>query len=192
MQRWWLALVLATCLLWSTDGTAQNRFAFGVRPNTLSPQAAYFGYMVADGIVVTGALQYLGGGVDISYSDYDDWEDDYVTRSNDADAAIWIPSVGIKYYLKSIDVGVAPYLHASLFTAIPTADGDDGLEAAVDDASCYGLGLAFGAEYFMHKQFSIGAEFGLNVVVASYDAGRDEASIDLEATYAAMSLNFFL
>jgi hypothetical protein len=83
-------------------------------------------------------------------------------------------------------------LYGSLFTLLPTASGEEELEDILDDTWDFGFSGAFGAEYFFHRQFSVGGEFGLNVLLGGYSRGGTDVSANIEATYAAISLNFLL
>jgi hypothetical protein len=62
----------------------------------------------------------------------------------------------------------------------------------VDDFWSAGLSAAFGCEYFFHRQFSIGGEFGVNLFYGSWDHAGVEGTTDIEATYTALTLNFLL
>ena len=113
------------------------------------------------------------------------------TDTAELDCTLWVPSLAVKGYLaRPAASTVAPYLYAAIFTMVPSASGDTGLDDVLDDTWNFGGSVAFGAEYFFHRQFSVGGEFGLNLLFGGYEEGGDEYSGDLEATYAALTLNF--
>lgn len=178
-------LCLMVSLLVPIHSAFADGAAFSVRPNTVTAQSAGFGFGVGEQSYLMAGLQFVMGGVEVDYSE---------GRADEEDGSLWVPSLGLKHYLSRPEAQtVRPYLFGSVFTIIPSYDGSRDVEEVVEDFWSFGLSAAFGCEYFFHSQFSLGGEFGANALWAFYDDddGTD-LTVDIEATYAAVTLNFLL
>jgi hypothetical protein len=192
MVRFSSVVVLLAALLTASPALGKG-FVFGVKPSTVSPQNAYLGYILSDQLAVLVGLQFYSAGFEIDEGSSNDEWDDYDSGSYKLEASVWVPSVALKGYLRRpAEKTVVPYLYGSIFTLVPTASGEEELEDILDDTWDFGFSGAFGAEYFFHRQFSVGGEFGLNVLLGGYSRGGTDISGNVEATYAAFSMNFLL
>jgi hypothetical protein len=124
---------------------------------------------------------------------------------SDFSAHLLIPTIGMKVFLQRETL--SPYLTGSLFYVLPIFDMDyeeDGKteEYFTDDEkadirkaiSTLGIYAGAGAEYFFADQFSIGGEFGLNLM---FDRATFEELTEtkffamLGLTYSTISLSFY-
>lgn len=108
---------------------------------------------------------------------------------------LFMPRLGIKYY-RSTTKNIKSYFLAEGFIVIPivnfesTSNGkkeelDEDEKKQIQDAlDLIGLTFGFGNEYYFSDQFSIGAEFGLNVVLWNFS---DEYSDEYHSNYSDYS-----
>jgi hypothetical protein len=180
----------------SRADTTTTRFAFGVKPGIMMQSSsfglAYPRWQPYAGIDWIGIAVHVNGG--------------------DASASVFIPHVGVKYFLKPSEVKghIAPYILGDLFFSLASVsmDGASGAEeeAAQDILEFWGLGIAFGAEYYFTDAFSVGGEYGIRYLHDSVDRHADtypgyggssyedeitdQFSVAFKVTYTAISVNY--
>jgi hypothetical protein len=147
---------------------------------------ARFGYLF-------GGRVSAHGGLEITHASMN-WEE---PNSPDDDNSIGLLSfhLGTKGMLFQPAQGkLVPFGTFTFFTAIPIFDS--GLSQSVEGAYSVGFGAGVGVEYFIATQFSIGSEFGLNVLFYGADEANDptpgSVSGHLLNTYLGFSLNYYL
>ena len=101
------------------------------------------------------------------------------TNEESMGAHIFIPRVGLRTPLKisNIESSLRRYIFTDIFTVIPLFTGDQADELKKDwdkQINLYGLIAGTGVEYFFGKDFSIGGEISMNVLVNSMIDERDE------------------
>lgn len=180
-----------TILIFCVTGLyAQNtQIVFGVKQASQN-SSAYFGIKQNRAIITLGS-DFFEMGLDGSYETVHQPNaslKEKTTLSFDGNALLLVPQLGVKYFLTD-SKQLKPYIHGDCFISFPVfsldidgseetwnyADGVEtnytndpvyyltpGVEKAVKDAlGFWGFSLAFGTEFFIHEQFSIGAEYGL-------------------------------
>lgn len=147
---------------------------------------ARFGYLF-------GGRVSAHGGLEITHASMN-WEE---PNNPDDDNSIGLLSLhlGTKGMLFQPAQGkLVPFGTFTFFTAIPIFDS--GLSQSVENAFSVGFGAGVGIEYFIATQFSIGSEFGLNVLFYGADEANDptpgSVSGHLLNTYLGFSLNYYL
>lgn len=197
LHRFGIILTLLGCLVLMTNSAnAESKAVFGVKPGILV-QSSYFG--------IDAKRWHPFAGIDLVAIAIS--EDNF-----DASASVWIPHFGTKLYLQDPwQAGkVAPYLQGDYFFSIASVKVD-ALESAEEEAvkeglEFWGLGLAFGMEYYFSDHFAVGGEYGIRFLQdkvsehsQTYDYGdgytyedkvNDEFSIAFRMNYAAISANF--
>ena len=211
-------MVIATLMIISTVVFAQK--SMGVRVG--GPVQSYYIGIGQSGSILVG-VDYWGGSIKLD-SDYHYEEDYYGDQYTDDDEItvdgnlrLIMPRIGFKYY-QAPKQDIKSYLLVEGFMVIPlvnfetTESGetyeleDDEKDMVKDALDFMGLTVGVGSEYYFSQQFSIGAEFGLNLVLWNYsdkyyDTGGDgdysweesykyEASAELSGGFARMTVNF--
>jgi hypothetical protein len=201
LTRKFIALtVLAGSLLLGAAGSgasaAMRGKVFGVKPGMMI-QSSYFG------------LEYprLQPFVGVDWVGVAASSDD-----GDVSASIFIPHFGAKLFLKDYgaEKTIAPYLTGDWFFSLASVDAD-GVSSAEKDLikdllEFWGLGVGFGAEYFLSESFSVGGEYGLRYLhdkvdehseTDTYAPGygstykiNNEFSLAFKVTYAVISANY--
>jgi hypothetical protein len=182
-----LALLLAGAIPAFCSG-----WIFGVRPGS-TVESAYFGADMGTITPIFG-IDFLGVTVTV--------------EDTDVSASMYIPHFGARVYLNSNRTAgsVVPFVQGTFmksFASVDLGDGDSDLTDAIGDLlSFYGIGLAFGAEYFFADRFSLGGEYGLRYMKTSAELNVDmdildepitldsNLEISYKSSYAGVSLNF--
>jgi hypothetical protein len=187
-----VSLLASALLLASTVPALCGGWIFGVRPGS-TVESAFFGADMGTVTPIVG-LDFLGVTVTV--------------EDADISASMYIPHFGARIYMGGAGStgAVVPYVQGTFmksFASIDLGGADAALEDAVADLlSFYGIGLAFGAEYFFADRFSLGGEYGLRYIKTS---GELELELDIldepismdsdlevsyRTSYAGVSLNF--
>lgn len=188
--------LMASLVLMVANVNAESKAVFGVKPGILI-QSSYFG--------IDAKRWHPFAGMDLVAFAIS--EDEY-----DASASVWIPHFGTKLYLQDPwQAGkVAPYIQGDYFFSIASVNVDDygsGEEELVEEVlEFWGLGLAFGMEYFFSDHFAVGGEYGIRFLQDKVDEHsethyygggysyeehiNDEFSVAFRMNYAAISANF--
>jgi len=200
-------LTLIAVMLMMVSVPAFSQFTFTAAPG-LNLNSASFGYKMGKVVPYIG-LQYCG--LSGSYTldvDYESATD--VSNEMKITGKVIMPTIGVKYFAIEKNK-VKGYLNASVskpfLAAKLTFDGEEseGLAEEVDKVSLLGGTFGVGAEYFFDDNFSIGGEFGLNLMFAKYTDteedtdynGNGPATIERTLkgmampTYSKISLNFY-
>lgn len=140
-------------------------------------------------LVFFGLLDYANVSVETEEEYYDYVTDEVETETRETDFSALTLGAGARFFLAHPEAGhAAPYVVGALFTVIPTAEDDDGDDAA-EDVSSLGAQAGFGAEYFVADSFSVGGELGLILFAADND---DKQKASLTHLYSALQLSFYL
>lgn len=209
-------LILIAAMLMLVSAPAFSQLTFGVAPG-LNLNSAYFGYKTGKAVPFVG-IQFMG----ISFKnvatgtewDYDagaptDFEDEIKVKGS-----IFMPTLGLKYFAVEKNK-VKGYLIAAIakpmLNAKMTYNGEEneGINETLDKISLWGGMVGVGAEYFFDDNFSVGGEFGLQVITGKYDDEftdtywnpststyveadfTETANVSLMPTYSKISLNFY-
>lgn len=204
------AAVLTAC----TAGGASAEFLFGVHQYSFhnnplpSEQAlgAYFGAFASERFAFTFSVDYYRLGVEIKP------QDDTIYDEEDISLGSLTLRGGMKLYFNTPEErNVAPYFTAELFKGFGSASYGIGsvtvdLDPIKDLLSPFGAMLAFGSEYFVSDNFSIGGLVGIRHVMTSADEdsefsqidpvglglGEDEVSLRSTTIYSGIGVNFQL
>ncbi len=203
-----LCLVLIPTILW-------GQIAFGVRLATssgmgnLGPTNLQGGYF---GVELNPRITAIGG------FDFSKFVSESAERST---ISSFIPFGGVKLFLKEKDDGlIAPYIRGDIFKAVTrwpnmgdsylmlvsgllgpsevTMTKREAEEFLKEILSPWGFNVAFGAEYFLTDDFSLGGEFGMRSgfskaeVTLSDTGSLSTTKNKFHDTYAAVTLNFTL
>ena len=209
-------IVLIAAMLLLASIPAFSQFSFGVAPG-LNLNSAYFGYKAGKVVPFVG-IQYMGVSVN-TLEEGTEWN--YSTNSAEKfsdemkiKGSIFMPSLGVKYFaveknkLKGYVLASfsKPFLNAKL-----TFNGEeaDNVSEMVDKLKLWGATFGVGTEYFFDDNFSVGGEFGLQIlsgnfhdeyedtywnpntstdVVADF---TDDVTVRFAPTYSKISLNFY-
>ena len=137
----------------------------------------------------------LGAEFEEDTYDYDDMTGEETVRwsKSTLSGSLLTVGAGLKYLLtEPKPKRVQTYLTGALFTFIPVVEINDETPDDSIEGSAWGGSLAFGAQYAMHRRFSIGAELGVNYSSASLEIDREKASADLLYLYNMLFLEFIL
>lgn len=209
-------LTLIAVMLMMVSVPAFSQFTFTVAPG-LNLNSAYFGYKAGKVVPFIG-LQYAGVNVNIVNTgtewDYDTDEAVEFTDEIKVKGSILMPTIGVKFFaieknkLKGYVIGAfsKPFLNAKL-----TFNGEESefVGEVVDRFKLWGATAGVGVEYFFDDNFSVGGEFGLQIISGKYtneyvddyynaDLGtdveadfKDEITARLMPTYSKIGLNFY-
>ncbi len=154
--------------------TAFSQMSFNVSPG-LGIQGAHFGFKAGSVQPYVG-FQYLGGSY-INKETGEEWDSDegevvdYEDQTK-VSVNVYMPTVGVKVYMGS--GAVQPYLNFTASKPIirgkMQANGEESPEFAEELKKIKVLSgaFAFGAEYFVDDNFSIGGEFGVRYLGGKY------------------------
>jgi len=173
-----LLAIAATCI----SSAAFSQSSFGVSPG-IGLNTAYYGYRVNDKLMPFVGFQFLNikvEGVEKGEEfDFNQGQLVSYSRSNEFSGSLYIPNLGLKYFVKE-ENSIKAYLTLSVskpfITASITDDGenDEDFEEDVKNLSLLGGEFGFGVEYFFDENFSIGGEFGIRYFHLKYEETRDE------------------
>lgn len=187
-------LLLLVCSVGTVS--AESKAVFGVKPGILI-QSSYFG--------IQGKRWQPFAGMDLVAFAIS--EDQY-----DASASVWIPHLGAKLFFQDPwQAGkVAPYIQGDYFFSIANVSVDsydsDEEDLVTEVLEFWGVGLAFGMEYYFSDQFAVGGEYGIRFLQDKVDEHsntvyygngysyedrlNDEFSVAFRMNYAAISASF--
>ena len=118
-------------------------------------------------------------------------EDDYGIT-----AALFIPRVGYRYDISSVD-RINTYYFGEGYIALPYVDLDgfdddeqDEIDDILDDVRVYGMKFGYGVEYKFNNQLSFSADIGFNLFMSSIDADGLDVQQSIGLTSTRISLNF--
>ena len=105
------------------------------------------------------------------------------TKTENMGAHLFIPRVGIRFMpkLPTEPTDLRRYYYTDAFTILPIFTGDqaDDLKEEWDNQiNLYGLIAGSGIEYFFSKEFSLGGEISMNLLVNSWSDEHEEWSED--------------
>ena len=214
MKSFIIAVLVFACIF----STAKGQFAFGVNTDFAS-KSAYFGYQF-DNFVPYLGVQFFNGSLSLDaktkYLEYDYETNTYGlvddNFKNDVSGTVFMPYLGCKYFFAEKNK-LKPYINVGIFKPVISGSMEiDGLEDEdfndfIDNISIWGFSFGFGTEYFIDKNFSLGGEFGFNMLLADFEEttqrseNPDEeeynwedsysSTFNLGMTYARISLNYY-
>lgn len=209
-------MLIALALSFST--VVYSQLTFSVQPG-LTLNGANFGYQINQKFVPYLGLQYVGGNGAVETSgertNFMTGQIESFTETAEASVNIIIPTLGLKYFFYN-NKPLKAYGNINLSKPILTGSSEqpnsveDPLNDLLDEVSLWAGEVGIGAEYYFHPTFSLGGEFGLrwlrfsqsntytNDIFFDPNTGQqqeleatDELSLNLNPTYARISLNFY-
>jgi outer membrane protein W len=196
---------------------AIGQISFGVSPG-IGFNGANAGYKINNRLTAFVGFQFLSAGYESKWSgkryNYETQKIEGYSDSYEMSVSIYVPNLGLKYYLGNTESSLKPYLTASLAKPIvKTNFKENGVEDKVykertNSLSLFGGEFGFGAEYYFDEKFSIGGECGLRHFNLSYNydydnelynpnTGQSEPyktnrsyKYNLSPTYTRISLNY--
>ncbi len=210
--------LLFAALLFSALASAQ--FTFSVNPGA-TLNSAGFGYKVQKFVPYLGLQMFRMNGEivdtgkenDVNTGNIVDYTDTYTAKLN-----IFLPTLGVKYFFiernKIKAYGNLNFSKSFLSGEVndstdPFQDIDDDVQEILKETKFFNTQIGFGTEYFFDDNFSIGGEFGLNLMrFKSRDTytgtvfdpntgnsvdylGETNFKANFNPTYAKFSLNFY-
>ncbi len=198
------------------SASAFSQFSFGVGTG-LNINNAYFGYKFGKIVPFVGIQVFSASGKFIETGTEWDYDEGLAVEFTDelkVSGSIIMPEFGVKYFaiernkLKGyVIAGIAkPLLNAKVTF---NGEEEEEIQESLDKVSLFGGFAGVGTEYFIDDNFSIGGEFGIQLMTGKYyDEYSDEyydpsTSTYVEAdftndfnlkaspTYAKISLNFY-
>lgn len=172
-------------VLFCSAGAGFGQLTFSVAPG-FSMNSASFGFKMGRLVPFAGVQYYRAGGT-YSY-EYDDFN--YTTGAFETEeheyaykAGLIMPNLGLKYFIREAGSLKA---HLTLNVSKPMVFGkaeydgeeDEDLEDYVKGLSLWGGEFSFGTEYFFDEHFSLGGEFGLRWLRASFHEEFDQLDFD--------------
>lgn len=199
--------------------SANAQFTFTANPG-LQLNGASFGYKVQkfvpylniQMIGAKGEILDYGKTNDINTGAIVDYNDSYKAKLN-----VILPTLGVRYYFMEVNK-LKAYGNLNFSTVIasgkiedssdPSNSDDEDLQEILDNSKFFGSQLGFGTEYFFDDNFSLGGEFGLQMLriktADSYEStlfdtngnpvlvtNTTEFKGSLNPTYVKISLNFY-
>ena len=206
-------LILLSAMLLFVAAPAFSQFTFTAAPG-LNLNSAYFGYKAGKVVPFIG-LQYMGISVK-TVETGTEYDAGYVNFSDEMKikGSVFMPTIGVKFFAVEKNQ-LKGYLTAAFSKPFLSAklelDGQEVEEIsdAVDKVKLWGATAGVGAEYFFDDNFSLGGEFGLQIVTGKYTDEyteevyneddytyqefdfEDEVTVRLMPTYSKISLNFY-
>jgi len=207
------SLILLSAMLLILAAPAFSQFTFTAAPGH-NLNSAYFGYKAGKVVPFIG-LQYMGINIK-TVETGTEYDAGYVNFSDEMEikGSIFMPTIGVKFFaveknqLKGYVTAAfsKPFLSAKL-----EFDGEEEEEISeiVDRVKLWGATAGVGAEYFFDDNFSLGGEFGIQIVTGKYTSEytddvynyddstyqefdfEDEVTVRLMPTYTKISLNFY-
>jgi hypothetical protein len=206
-------LILFT--LFTLNGFSQFTFSLGTG---MQQNSAAFGYKYKNFVPQIG-LQVMRASASINATGFEnDSVGDIVAydQSIMLSGAVFIPSVGVKYFFLNRDklkaYGLLSVNKVILSAKIEDKDdpnADKELQKQLDNISISGGQLAFGTEYFFDSHFSIGGEFGFRSMRLNYKNNTTDnvfnpntgdyedlpatqtLKLNFMPTYSKFSINFY-
>lgn len=191
-------------------------------------QSFYVGLLKLGSIHTFAGMDYSGFSINIEGSNYfesgddgDDGDPEEIVYSDleaKANIRLFMPRAGIKFNFSGKN-NLKSYLLGEMFLVFPSVNAeatDDGdkIELSDDDKDrikdvldLMGITIGYGTEYFFSDQFSIGGEFGINIVLwnwseeftyedyydGEYEINRTsiDAKANVGSSFSRMTLNFY-
>lgn len=206
-------LILIAAIIMVASVPAFSQFTFTAAPG-LNLNSAYFGYKVGKVVPFVG-VQFMGANVKTVQTGTE-WDGGPVAFTDEMKikGSILMPTVGLKFFAIEKNK-VKGYMTAAFSKPFINAkmeyNGEENEEIGeiLDRISLWGATAGVGAEYFFDDNFSLGGEFGLQIVAGKYyeeyvddyynpntstyvDADfTREINVRLMPTYSKISLNFY-
>lgn len=201
--------------------SASAQFAFSVSPG-MQLSGTQFGYKVQKFVPYIGIQMWMVKGEFVdSGKEYDFDQDAIVSyeRTLSGKISMILPTIGLKYFFLESNK-LKAYGNANFSKLIlggkvedssdPSNEADAEFQKILKNTKASAFQIGFGTEYFFDNNFSLGGEFGLNMISFKSETSREEMVIhpndpsqDQEATftntfsakfnptYAKISLNFY-
>ena len=150
--------------------------AFGVSP-MIGLNSAYVGYNVKNMLVPFIGISSVGfsGNFVQEGEEYDYDELDIVDYENVVDIKVrmLVPTIGVKYFFNPTNL--RPYVVVAFSKPIfsgaldmDNKDAEDAFDDVIDNIKIFQTEIAFGGEYFVADNFSVGGEFGLRMMRGNF------------------------
>ncbi|MCE3295363.1 MAG: hypothetical protein K0R65_1077 [Crocinitomicaceae bacterium] len=200
--------------------SASAQFAFSVSPG-LQLSGTQFGYKVQKFVPYIGIQMFMAKGEMIDKGTQNDPETGEIESFEDtysAKISMILPTIGLKYFFLESNK-LKAYANANFSKLIlggkiedstdPLNEADDMFQDIVKNTKVSAFQVGFGTEYFFDNNFSLGGEFGLNMVsfkseneyqaivtdpvtFEDYEVtNKNLFSAKFNPTYAKISLNFY-
>jgi hypothetical protein len=209
-------VVSVIMLAFFVTASAFSQFSFSVGTG-LNINSASFGYKVGKLVPFVGIQVFSASGKYLETGtewDYDAGAPVAFSDEIKVSGSIIMPEIGVKYFaieknkLKGyVIAGITkPFLNAKVTY---NGEEEEWVQEMLNKISLIGGFVGVGTEYFLDDNFSIGGEFGLQMISGNYkneytdtywnpatsqyvDADfMDDFSLNLAPTYAKISLNFY-
>ncbi len=181
-------LISIITLTFILTGISYSQFSFSVKPG-LNLNSANIGYRSEKGVFY-GGLQFIN----VIYKYKNGYDDDKLKLH------VYMPYIGYKSFImekENIKSSISATLFKPMIFGKEITDGteEDSYREELKDIGIWGGEFAFGTEYFLSENFSLGGEFGLRlaIYVDDHDSGTYtyKESLYLNMTYVSGSLNFY-
>ena len=221
-------VIVLSLLLAVGTSTASAQFVFGVKPG-VTANSGQFGVKVGS-LVLLGGLEFLrttattdesGTRLNYVYSSsppFGSYQIEPFKDQTEVSADIYVPFVGAKMPFADTEAGkavayVTAFIAKPILTSKSSTNGreDEDVAKLAENLSLWAFQAGFGTEYYFSDSFSIGGEFGVRMLLATYEeensrtqsvyeTGRmrtytttSKYNLDLGAgiTYSALCLNFY-
>lgn len=208
--------VLFVTLVLFVSVSAFSQFSFSVGTG-LNINGAYFGYKVGKVVPFAGIQVFAASGKFIHTGtewDYDQGSAVEFSNEIKLSGSVIMPELGVKFFaiernkIKGYVIGgiTKPFVNAKVSENGETVEE---IQDMLDNVSIIGGFAGIGTEYFLDENFSIGGEFGVQILSGNYsdeytddywnpsisqyvDADfTDDFTLNFAPTYAKLSLNFY-
>jgi len=203
-------------LAFFVSASAFSQFSFSVGTG-LNINGAYFGYKIGKVVpfagvqVIAASWKFIRTGTEW---DYDSGSAVDFSDEIKMSGSIIMPEIGVKYFaleknkIKGYLIGgiTKPFINAKL-----SYNGEEveEIQEVLDNISLLGGFAGVGVEYFFDENFSIGGEFGMQVLTGNYSNEytdtywnpsisddveadfSDDFTLNFAPSYAKISLNFY-
>ncbi|MGV3631312.1 MAG: hypothetical protein ACO1O6_08900 [Bacteroidota bacterium] len=200
---------------------ASAQFAFSVSPGT-QLSGTQFGYKVQKFVPYLGVQMLMAKGEFINSGKEYDFDSDLIKgyeNTLSGKISMILPTIGLKYFFiqsnKLKAYGNANFSKLILGGKVddstdPSNQADAEFQKILKNTKASAFQIGFGTEYFFDDNFSLGGEFGLNMVSLKSETSYDEMVIHpndpnqnematfkntfsarFNPTYAKVSLNFY-
>jgi len=203
-------------LAFFVSASAFSQFSFSVGTG-LNINGAYFGYKIGKVVPFAGVQVIAASGKFIRTGTEWDYDSGSAVDFSDEikmSGSIIMPEIGVKYFaleknkIKGYLIGgiTKPFINAKL-----SYNGEEveEIQEVLDNISLLGGFAGVGVEYFFDENFSIGGEFGMQVLTGNYSNEytdtywnpsisddveadfSDDFTLNFAPSYAKISLNFY-
>jgi hypothetical protein len=187
--------ILAFLFLTFTTKKVFSQLSFGIHAST-GTKSTYFGYKSKSHF-----MPYLNLQMQNNWFSYG-----LTQKKNVQNDGLILPTIGTKYYLKNYGK-LKPYFDLSILKPLFYKKPNNDIvnqKYEIKKPKLWSGGLGFGTEYFLYPQFSLGGEFGGNILfirnlqsnnynygyLNNYSVNYNE-KITTFVTYAGFTLNFY-